>query len=137
MDIVITAIHCEVSDSVKEYAKEKISKLDKYFDKARKTHVSIHAEPENNEVELVCVANNNHVFTVQVTAEGSIREAIDLSVDKMSKQLRRYKDKIRGHKGKDKRAKVVKNLQRQMDQLSARIEALDEDETYEDVLDEE
>ena len=118
MEIVITAIHCDVSEAVRDYAREKIARLDKFFDKTRKTAVTIHAEPGNNEVELICHATGGHVFTVHVVAEESVREGIDLAIDKMGKQLKRYKDRLRGHKGKDKRKKLVRDLRRITQRLS-------------------
>lgn len=138
MDIVITAIHCDVSDAVKDYAHDKVQRLDKFFVKARKTDVNIHAEPGKNIVELICSAKNQN-FYVHVTSEGSIREAIDLAVDKMAKQLRRFKGRVRSHKGKENRQKLVEDLQRTVGDLSARIEAIsndDDDLTYEEALDE-
>lgn len=137
MDIVITAIHCELSDTVKDYAREKVSRLDRFFDKARKVKVAIHASPGKNEVELNCIPSKGQAFTVAVTAEGSVREAIDLACDKMARQLRRHKDRLRGFKGKSKRKKVVRDLQQQMQALSARLEALDDEITYEDAVKEE
>lgn len=122
MDIAITAINSQVSDTVKDYAREKISRLDRFFDKARKTDVTIHAEHANNWVEMVCHATTGHVFTVHVTAEESVREAIDLAVDKMSKQLRRFKGKFRSHKGPDNRKKLVRDIKRITQRLNQIME---------------
>ncbi len=128
MDIAITAIKSEVSDTVKEYAREKISRLDRFYDKARKTDVTIHAEPKNNWVELICHATKGRVFTVHVTAEEGIREAIDLAVAKMGKQLRRFKGKIRSHKGADRRQKLVRDIKRITARLSQLVEMTENDE---------
>ncbi|MCK6438761.1 MAG: ribosome-associated translation inhibitor RaiA [Planctomycetes bacterium] len=111
MEIVITAIHSEISSSVKSYARDKVSRLDKYFDKAKKTNVNIHAEPGNYDVELICNANH-HTFTVNVHTKESVQEAIDLAVDKMSTQLKRSKGKLKGHKGKERRKKLAKDIKR-------------------------
>jgi putative sigma-54 modulation protein len=119
VDIHITAIHSEVSDSVKAYAREKVAKLEKFFDKARKTEVHIHAERENNDVELVCFGAKNHVFTVHVTAEQSVREAIDLAVDKMATQLRRHKEKIKSHKGAENHKKLARDVKRVTQRIAA------------------
>jgi len=122
VDIAITAINSEVSDTVKEYAREKVERLDRFYDKARKTDITIHAEPRNNWVELVCHATQGHVFTVHVTAEESVREAIDLAVEKMGKQLRRFKGKVKSHKGPDNRKKLVRDIKRITARLSQLVE---------------
>jgi len=150
VDIVITAIHCEVSDAVKDYAREKVDRLEKYFDRARKISVNIHAEQGRNEVELICTAGRGHVLTVHVTSEESVREAIDLAVDKMGTQLRKLKDKVRGHKGRDNRKKLVRDIRKitmrlnqlaELDDESGRLPAVglddDGDDTYEDAKDDE
>lgn len=123
MDIAISAINSEVSEAVKEYAREKVARLDRFYDKARKTDITIHAEPRNNWVELICHATQGHVFTVHVTAEESVREAVDLAVEKMGKQLRRFKGKVRSHKGADNRKKLVRDMKRITQRLSAIVEA--------------
>lgn len=111
MEITIAAIHCEVSESTKDYLREKISKLDKYFNRARTTDVKIHAETGDYQIELNCFASDGHQFSVQVRSENSINEAIDLAHDKMAKQLRRYKDKLKSHKGRN-REKLVRDIKR-------------------------
>lgn len=148
MDITITAIHCEVSEAVKDYARDKIDRLEKFFDRARKTAINIHAEHGNNEVELICSAGRGHVLTVHVVSEESVREAIDLATDKMAKQLRKLKDRVKGHKGRDNRKKLVRDIRKitmRLNQLSALddesgklpVVATDDDDfdTYEDVKD--
>lgn len=143
MEILITAIHSEISDSVKDYARDKIAKLDKYFDKARKTQVNIHAESGNYDVELICNADH-HTFTVNVHATESIQEAIDLATDKMSKQLRRYKGKVKSHKGKDRRQKLARDIKRvtqrlqKLEVIAQRLEEEGDDyfEKYDDFFEE-
>lgn len=133
MEIVITAIHCEVSESVKDYVREKVAKLDKYFVKERKTAVTIHAEQGNNDIELICHAHQ-HTFTVHVNAEESVQEGIDLAVDKMSKQLRRFKGKVKSHKGRDRRQKLsrdIKNVTQRLQKLEAIAQQIEREESGE------
>ncbi len=137
MDILITAIHCTVSQDVKEYARKKVAKLDKYFNKTKKTDVTIHAEPGRYEVELICSAGGGHVFTAQVSSKESIEESIDLCVDKMAKQLRRFKDRVRSHKGKNNRKKLVRDIKRMTARLNQLLETEAEDNGEEEDYDEE
>lgn|GEM_PF-1734377 len=134
MEISITAIHCEVEESVKDYVREKVGKLDKYYDKARRTEVSLHVEDGNHEVELVCNSDSGQTFTVHVKSNNSIREAIDLAQEKMAKQLRRYKSRVRSHKGKSNRLKLVQDMQR----IASRLDEVKEtdDKSFEEALEE-
>lgn len=134
MEISITAIHCEISDAVKDYVREKVGKLDKFFRKERRTEVNLHTEEGNHHVELICNADKGHVFTVHVRSENSVHEAIDLAQEKMAKQLRRHKGRVRSHKGKSNRMKLVESMQdiaRRMDESKD-----SDDKSFEEVLDE-
>lgn len=134
MEISITAIHCELEDSVKDYVREKVGKLDKFFDKARRTEVALHVEEGNHEIELICSADTGNTFTVHLKSQNSIQEAIDLAQEKMAKQLRRYKSRLRSHKGKSNRLKVVQEMKR----IATRLDELKEsdDQSFEDALEE-
>ena len=125
-------MHCTISDAIKTYAREKIEKFEKYFDGAKRTDIMIHAEEGANKVELVCTAKGSKVFTVNVLTEQSVREAIDLAAEKMGRQLRRHKERLRGHKGKDKREKLVRDIKRITRKLGD-VSQID-DTTYEDAL---
>lgn len=127
MEITIAAIQCEVSESIKDYAREKFGKLERYFDRARTTEVAIHAERGNYSVELNIWASNGRSFSVHVTTEESIEEAIDLANDKMAKQLRRYKDKLKGRRQRGGRDKLVRDIKRVTQRLEAIVEAGEDD----------
>ena len=89
-----------VTDAIKAYIEEKVSKLDKYFD--------------NNDIEakiVVRVANNKEIIEVTIPtskytlrAEESSKDlyaSIDLVVDKLERQIRKNKTKLNERYKKD------------------------------------
>ena len=101
MDIIIRGSKLEITDSMEEYAREKISKLERYLD-------------ESDGVKATILAKiHGHLHKVEVTiplkslilrAEESQEDfyaAIDVVVDKLERQIRKNKTRIAASKKKE------------------------------------
>ena len=102
MQIIVSGQHLHMTDALKAYAEKKIGKLDHYF----------HEAMETGKVEMVHhntkSPDKNCEAKVQVRMHGAIlsaREehadmyaAIDLLFEKLEKQLKKYKDKMKARK---------------------------------------
>lgn len=97
MQLSITSRHCEVTDSMRQYAEEKAGKLTRYYDKITSTDVIIDQESNRHRVELIVHADHKHTFVAHVYA-GDYYEAFDLVLDKIGRQLSDYKAKVRNRK---------------------------------------
>ena len=100
MRLQVKGKNVEVSDSVRRYAEEKLGKLDKIL-----------ADPTQVELELAVERNpsiaDNHVAEATIWTKGptlrareaapDVRASIDQLVDKLERQVRRYRDKRRRH----------------------------------------
>ncbi len=86
-----------VTDSMKQYAEEKAGKLTKYYDRIQSIDIILDHIKTVHRVEFVVRAGHKHTFVAQSDA-GDFYEAIDLVVDKLSRQLREHKDKTRNRK---------------------------------------
>ncbi|SEO52452.1 putative sigma-54 modulation protein [Amphibacillus marinus] len=84
----------EVTGAIKSYIEKKISKLERYFQTPPTTDVNVNLSVYNDEQEievtipmpnLLLRAEENHV---------DLYAAIDLVVDKLERQIRKYKTKI-------------------------------------------
>lgn len=97
MQIAVTFRHMEVSDPIRDYAEEKISRVKKYID-----------EPIEAQVVLSVAKKIRHKAVVTLSAKGimikgseetgDMYAAIDAVVDKIERQLKRYREKIKDHK---------------------------------------
>jgi len=77
MDITVTFRHLEPMDSLKEYAEEKASKIEKYFDFPVEFHIVLVAE------------KFRRMADVTLNVNGTVIKAMD----KIEKQVKRYRDK--------------------------------------------
>ncbi len=94
MNINIRGDKIEVTDSIKNYVKEKLARLDKYFDEPSKMNAHV----------LIRVRNGNQIIEVTIpTAKFTLRAeeknadlyaAIDLVIDVLERQIRKNKTKL-------------------------------------------
>ena len=101
MDIIIRGSKLEITESMETYAKEKLSKLERYLDENEETKAT------------VLVKISGHLHKVEVTiplrslilrAEESQEDfyaAIDLVIDKLERQIRKNKTRIQASKRKE------------------------------------
>ena len=95
MHIQITARQFHASDRLHEYARKKIERLSRYYDGITGIEVimSKDGQPETNSVEM-----NASVPRTQLVAKADGKtheEAVDECVDRLKRQVVRYKDKLR------------------------------------------
>ena len=104
MEILIQAKKNAADPRIKAYAKAKLEKLSRHFDHILEARMELSTE-RNKSLEDVKVAE----LTVHVTGRtGNIlkavqsaehmNEAIDLVIDKMDRQIRQHKEKLKDHR---------------------------------------
>jgi putative sigma-54 modulation protein len=110
--ITITAKHVQVTDKMKDYAREKLEKLERYFDRIANIQVILDKDGLENVCELnISTDTHNHLTAVVHNLE-DMHAAVDMCVDKALRQLKKIKEKLKGHKGNDKRKKLGRDVKR-------------------------
>jgi len=99
MQLSTTFRHMEASQSVREYAEDKLEKFKKYFSREL---VGAHAvfsveRNHNHTAELSLTLPNGIVIQARETTE-DMYSSIDLAAARIERQVRKWKDKIRDHK---------------------------------------
>ena len=102
MEITVTFRHIDASESLKAYAEEKVSKMDKYFDFPVEAHIVLAVEKFRRSADVTLNVNGTLIKGVVETED--MYSAIDQVMDKIEKQVKRNRDKMR-----DRRAEVRKN----------------------------
>ena len=98
MDIAVSARHIELTDPIRAYAEEKAARLPKFFDRVTEINVVVNkADHDNMEVEIVASAEHTDPFVVKVVGP-DMYALIDEATDKLERQLRRHKEKLRNRK---------------------------------------
>ena len=106
MQIAVTFRHMEVSEPVKGYVEEKLSRVKKYIEEPIDAQVALSVEKKiRHHAEVTLVAKG---ITIKGSEEtNDMYAAIDLVVDKIERQLKRYKEKIKAHKPASERGREV------------------------------
>ncbi len=106
MQIDVTFRHMDSSEPVRQYAEEKIGRLRKYIDEPIDAHVVVSVDKKiRNTAEVTMVAKGITIRAKETTAD--MYAAIDAVSDKLDRQLKRYKEKIKKHKPASERARRV------------------------------
>lgn len=96
MNTTVTFRHMEGSDALKQYAQERAGRLDKYIDKPLETQVTLKVEKFRQIAEVTISANGIRIAGQE--SHEDMYAAIDLVMDKIERQVRKYKEKITKHK---------------------------------------
>ncbi len=112
MKMRITSRHDKLSPKIKDYIEEKITKLDRFYDRIIDCEVIVDSEKLKQVIEM-----NVKVYSTVLhvtTKDADITKAIDLCVDKLEIQLKKFKEKM-----KQKTHKKVSEVIQEADAMSA------------------
>lgn len=101
MAIEITGRHVDVSDSMRDYAEKRLSKLVAEFPRVDKVHAILDIQKFTHTAEIIAHAARHIQLGAKASSE-NMYASIDESVDKVEAQLRKTLDKRHDHKGDEK-----------------------------------
>jgi putative sigma-54 modulation protein len=99
MQLSVTFRHMDSTEAIKEYAREKIERIRKYFPDPIKAHVVLACDRGYNHIADVMITLHNGIVIKGEETTEDMYSSIDLVMAKIERQCRRYKEKIRHHKG--------------------------------------
>jgi putative sigma-54 modulation protein len=99
MQITTTFRHTEQSNALKSYAEEKLDRVKKYIDEPIVAQVFLTVEKIRHSAEITLTAKGITIKAAEETND--MYAAIDAVLDKIERQLRRYKERIKDHKPGD------------------------------------
>lgn len=113
MEIAIRGKNIELTESLKEYIDDKVGRLDRYFDSINGVDVTLTVERnrsiENTQRAEVTMRVNGTVIRAE-EATVSMYSSIDIVVEKLERQLKKYKSKIYNSMRDRKRSARSKGL---------------------------
>lgn len=92
MNIIIHCKHMNLTTTLKDYAEEKIGKFEKYFSNATEAIVTMSVEKYRHRAEVLIKVDGLLIQAESIT--GEMYSSIDEVVDKLERQIRKYKEKI-------------------------------------------
>lgn len=92
MKLTIKGKQLDVTDSIEEYIRKKMEKLNKYFDQIMDATATVSAE-KNRQIFEVTLQAKKAIIRAEEDSD-DIYASIDRVVEKLERQIKRYKEKL-------------------------------------------
>ena len=96
MKFIISGKNIDVTEGLKSAIQDKIGKLEKYFKPETEVHVTLSVEKDRQKIE-VTIPMKGHIIRAEEGSE-DMYVSIDLVVDVIERQIRRYKTRLMNQK---------------------------------------
>ncbi|MBK1632419.1 ribosomal subunit interface protein [Thiohalocapsa halophila] len=97
MQINLTGHHVDITEPLKDYVDTKFDRLARHFDDVINVHVILSVEKLRQKAEATIHVNGGNVFADAVHED--MYAAIDGLIDKLDRQVIKYKEKRQNHRG--------------------------------------
>jgi putative sigma-54 modulation protein len=102
MQINLTGHHVDITEPLKAYVDSKFERLERHFDHVIMVHVILSVEKLRQKAEATIHMNGANVFADAVHED--MYAAIDGLIDKLDRQVLKYKEKRQNHRGSTTKA---------------------------------
>jgi putative sigma-54 modulation protein len=97
MDITVTGRHVDVTPAIREYATKKLDHIGIDFPRMLSAHYILEVDKFRQIAELI-IQCGNHITIEASEVSEDLYASIDRVVDKVSRQMRKYKTKLQNHR---------------------------------------
>ena len=126
MQLIVQGKNLQVTDHLHEYVEDKVNKLDRYLSTVTDARMELSTEKtrssEDRQVAQLTVRGKGMMLRAEERS-GDIFTSVDMVMDKMKRQMDRYKRKRRG---------VLRRAQQSEAEAEALPEGMVDEEEYED-----
>jgi len=114
MDVTIKGRNVKITETLEDYAKKKLDKLDRYLPNIHDVRVDLSHEHTRRGEDIVSAQitvrhERGAILRAEDRLPGDINKAIDSAVDKMYRRIQRFKSK-RSRKGKERFVATIEEL---------------------------
>lgn len=99
MQLDVSGHHVEVTPALREYVRNKMDKVSRHFDLVSDAHCILTVEKLRHKAEATINVNGGKIYAD--ATEEDMYAAIDGLVDKLDRQVRKYKEKLVDHHARD------------------------------------
>jgi putative sigma-54 modulation protein len=97
MQVTVVGRHIEATEALKQYATEKLSRLEKYLPKTIQVVVTLSVVKKVHHIAEAVIKSNGLLIQASEETE-EMYSAIDLLMAKLERRVRRYREKLIDHK---------------------------------------
>jgi len=105
MQVSLSGHHVEITDSLRNYVNEKVGRLDRHFDQALDIHIVLTVEKLRHKAEATLHVSGSNLHANDVRED--MYAAIDGLIDKLDRQGKRHKEKLKSHRPKNTPAELA------------------------------
>ena len=105
MQVSLSGHHVEITDSLRNYVNEKVGRLDRHFDQALDIHIVLTVEKLRHKAEATLHVSGSNLHADDVRED--MYAAIDGLIDKLDRQGKRHKEKLKSHRPKHTPAELA------------------------------
>ncbi len=98
-NITVTGRHVQVTQPMKDYAIEKVSKIERFTNRILDVLIIMDIQKLEHRVDIVIKVDHTNIKSHAVSTDMYV--SIDMAVDKIRRQLLKYKNKLQDHHAKD------------------------------------
>lgn len=99
MQLHVTGRHVDVTAALRDYVDTKLEKLERHFDNVTDVHCILTVEKLRHKAEATVMVSGATLYADAV--DENMYAAIDLLIDKLDRQVKKYKEKLTDHHAKD------------------------------------
>jgi len=123
MEVTITARNLELGDALRDYVESKVDRLERYMPDLHEARVELSnlstKNPEDSQVAQVTIFGARGSVLRSEERTGDMRSSIDAALDKMSRQIRRFKGKNWRSQGRRAAEELAMRQEEMEDELDA------------------
>lgn len=97
-DIHVTGRNVAVTDALKDYVIDKVSKIERISDRIIDVNVTLDKQKNDHRVDIVMKVGN--VLIKSHASTDDLYASVDKAVDKLQRQFKRYKTRLQNHHSK-------------------------------------
>ena len=98
MNMTVEARHMDITDAMRQYVESKLEKLPRFYDSIQTIEAVLDRDADDAVVEVVVSASRKHTFVAK-QRDVEFYACVDQCVGKITEQIRRHKDRLRGRHG--------------------------------------
>ncbi len=103
MEIIIHGDKLKITDAMKEYIEEKLEKLNKYLENSDNVRASVMVKVKNHEQRVEITIPLKAFILRSEESKDDFYAAVDKTIDKLERQIRKNKTRIMSRQGKNSR----------------------------------
>ena len=99
MEVTVAGHHVEVTEALRQYVESKLVRLERHFENFTGVHCILTVEKLQHKAEATIHLSGGTIHADAI--EENMYAAVDVLIDKLDRQVRKYKEKLTDHHARE------------------------------------